>query len=277
MKRRVVFETSLAVVATLVLCAGAASANVLAEKSVPQKHRRDIGKQLGKYTLCLVKAAQTCEKKGLNSGVECHLDTGVVDNAGTVDPKGKFLPAIQKCKAKVLLAKKGTGNALDDYEAIGCPGDSNTSTSGDQPYADLTAYQAGSLASTPTQIAPLAAAIDGFGCQPHAAGSTDPADIACVAADAAALGKYTQGVLKCEDKCENDYKPAPSKGSGGGTDGANCNDGDVGADATFQTCASAALSAAGPMSPGTVAIVLPAVRAALNKAENDLYNQNDCP
>ena len=67
------------------LCAGGlmtvatANALVLPEKSAEQKFRRDVGKQLTKYTLCVVKAAQKCEKNGTSTAVECHLDTLVVE------------------------------------------------------------------------------------------------------------------------------------------------------------------------------------------------------
>jgi hypothetical protein len=263
------------------LCAGAliaattAHALVLTEKSPEQKFRRDVGKQLTKYTLCIVKAAQACEKNGTSTAVECHLDTGVVD--GGIDPKGKFGPALQKCADKVALAKKSPSGGTDpvgDYQGIGCPGDSNAGTAGDQPFADLTAYQAGSEANSRAQIAGLALLIDTFGCA-AGTGNTDEADIACVQSNAEKLGALAKGVFKCGDKCENDYKA--KAGNGGTTDSPNCAQG---GDATNQLCLDAALAKAtkkGPFDAGVLSGVLPAVQAALTTAGNDLYNQNDCP
>jgi hypothetical protein len=43
---------------------GSASALVLADKSDPQKLRKDLQKQQSKYVKCLVKAALKCEKSG---------------------------------------------------------------------------------------------------------------------------------------------------------------------------------------------------------------------
>lgn len=195
------------------------------------------------------------------------------------DPKAKFGPAIQKCIDKVDLAKKGTGNAVADYEAIGCPGDAAPMTSGDQRFADLTAFQAASITAARTQIANLALGIDVIGCAPGFNHTDDEADLACVASDAAKLSAYGQGLFKCQDKCENDYKAPPSKGSGGSTDGPNCLDGNASADPVFQACADAALAKAqskGPLSSGTATGVLPLIRNALNDANNDLYNEDNC-
>src|SRR5262249_22418606 len=61
-----------------------------------------------------------------------------------------------------------------------------------------------------------------------------------------------------------------TKGGGKLTDGPNCLIDNPGADPAFNTCASAALTAAETMSSGTTAIVLAFVKTALNAADNDL-------
>ena len=64
-----------------------------------------------------------------------------------------------------------------------------------------------------------------------AAGSNhnDPADIACVATEAAKVTTLVKGLFKCGGKCENDYKD--KKGNGGTTDAGNDGVGGIGADA----------------------------------------------
>ncbi len=199
----------------------------------------------------------------------------VVD--GGIDPKGKFGPALAKCASKVLLSKKSPSGGADpvgDYQGIGCPGDSNSGTLGDQPFSDLNAYQAGALTNSRTQVAGLAAVIDLLGCA-AGSGNTDQADIDCVQSNAEKLSALTKGVFKCGDKCENDYKD--KAGNGGTTDGSNCAQG---GDANNQICLDAAMAKAikkGPFDAGVQTSVLPLVQSALTTAGNDLYNQNDCP
>src|SRR5260221_7632661 len=129
--------------AALALIGTAARANVI-DPSVDTQHKTDaklrtnVGGQVAKYTFCLVKAATTCEKKGLSSHTECHLQTGVVDFEPTPGKvTEKFQAAIAKCDAKIDLTKKGT-----DYMGIGCPGDCDSVAAGVQECADLTAFQA---------------------------------------------------------------------------------------------------------------------------------------
>jgi hypothetical protein len=260
----------LAIVAAL----GTASALVLTEKSPEQKHRKDVAKQLSKYVLCLTKAAQKCEKTGVTTAVECHVDTSVVDPPA--DPKGKFAPAVAKCIGKVNLAKKSPSQGatpITDYEGIGCPGDSNSGSSGDQRYTDLTAYQAGTLTMIRSQIGAIASGIDAAGCAPGT-NHTDQADLDCVALEGLKITTLVKGLFKCGNKCENDYKD--KKGNGGTTDGPNCHDG---GDPNFQICADAAQAKAtkkGPFDPGVEAAILPAVVSALTTADDDIYNQCDC-
>jgi hypothetical protein len=240
------------------------------------KLRADVGKQVAKYTFCLVKAATSCEKGGANSHVECHLSTGVVD----FEPTGgkyttKFQAAIAKCDSKINLTKKDfTGG----YTAIGCPGDCDSVAAGVQECSDLTAFQA-TVTSATSSSAPKgqlptlsllidsACATDNPGVMP-----TDPIRIACVADNAKALTKYAQGLFKCEGKCENDVKG--KIGNGGFDNGTSCAAG-VSADMNFNACESAALTKAGALSPSVSANVVPVLRSVINSATQGLYDRAD--
>lgn len=257
----------------LVLSTSAALANVIdpAVDKANAKLRSDVGAQIAKYTFCLVKAAAKCEGKGLNSGVECHLDTGVVDY-DPLDAQGaqtKFQAAIAKCDSKVALTKKGT-----DYVGIGCPGDCNSVAPGLQQCADLPAFQASVLAATgaKAQLGTLAAGVD-LACT-LATGNNDPtSDVRkdCVTDNVKLLIKYAQAAFKCEGKCQNDFKN--KKGNGGPNNGPNCLAGNGGADANFNACVNKALTKV------TSPVALNLISAALNKAVNDavggLYDRFD--
>jgi hypothetical protein len=263
----------------LALIGTAARANVI-DPSVDATHktdaklRSDVGGQVAKYTFCLVKANTTCEKKGVNSHVECHLQTGVVDFEPTPGKvTQKYQAAIAKCDAKINLTKKGT-----DYTGIGCPGDCNSAAAGVQECADLTAFQAtitsSSSSSAPKGQLPLlsllidnACATDNPGLMP-----TDPIRIACVADNAKGLTKYAQGLFKCEGKCENDFKN--KIGNGGFDNGTSCASG-VSGEANFNACDSAALAKAGTLSPTVSSTVVPALRAVINSATEGLYDRSD--
>jgi hypothetical protein len=266
-------------IAVLVLTAVSVQGVVLSAKTDAQKHRQDIGKQLGKYIDCLSKAAIKCEKKGSDSGVECDLETGTA--AGSVDPKAaaKFTADVAKCDLKKFdPAKK---QKTSDYEQIGCPSDCDPGTDGVQRCADLGAYE--SLVedgSNPTgvkaQIGLLAFFIEAL-CSVHVGEpvGTSEAVIDCVANDAKFLGKYAKGVLKCGEKCEGDYKD--KKGNGGPNDDPNCRVGDAGADANFTACLTkkADKHLAKVQAPDNATAVKGAIDDALNGAADDLFNKDD--
>jgi hypothetical protein len=280
--RRFVQVSSNTVGLILIVGVSVASALILDAKTDPQKHRKDVGKRGAKHIQCLVKVATKCEKKGANSGVECHVDTGVVDYAGDtdLDPKNKqpakFQADIAKCDDKYDPAKKGT-----DYQAIGCPGDCDGGTDGIQQCTDMATYKASVISTDPgtakDQLPLLATLIDGA-CANNltlAPASTDPAMIDCVTDQAAALTKYTKFLGKCYEKCENDYKA--KKGDGGGNDDPKCLVDDPGVDAVFQQCRDDALAKAQKkitLIP-EIGPTLGIIDTALNDANDGLYNRFD--
>ena len=262
--------------AALTLTTSAALAHVLdpangdPDKS-NAKLRSDIGAQIAKYTFCLVKAAQKCESKGLNSGVECHLDTGVVDYDGG-DAQTKFQAAITKCDSKVNLSKKGT-----DYTGIGCPGDCNTSAPGTQQCASIPAFQAITLAVTASspkgQLGVLAVAIDAA-CAVNLGGTnTDEARIDCVANTVKLASKYGAAVFKCEGKCEVDFKD--KAGNGGPTNGNECLAGTVGVDPNLTACVQKTLDKVSPGLTGALAGLPAALNGVINNATSGLFDRFD--
>ena len=264
--------------AALTLSASVALAHVIdpAVNKDAAKHRADIAKQVSKYTFCLVKAASKCEKKGVNSGVECHLNTGVVDyDVPASDVTTKFQDAIAKCDAKMVLNKKG-----NDYAAVGCPGDCNPAAPGTQACADIAAFEASvegtvGLTVPKFQLGLLAGVID-TNCATDNPGTmpTDQVRIDCAADQAKLLSKLAQGIFKCQAKCENDFKN--SKGNGGPNNDPNCQAGDPGADPAFSACISSAESKVlASLSPTVNAVARPLVVAAVNDATNGLYNRFD--
>jgi len=250
----------------LLFTAGTAvRALILMDKSAAQKQRADIGKQGAKNALCMAKASLKCEANGTSVMPECKL---VNPASSTVpDPKNKIIPqltaALDKCESKLDYAKKSaTGNPVTDYTGIGCPGDSDTGTAGDQPFADLTAYQNNVGLSTRTQLEALGTVL-----------SVICADNQC-AVDQGTLGlAYAKGLFKCFGKCEDDYKN--KAGNGGDTDSTtNCNP--TTGDSNMVACAGAALSKAQKKGMLNATLKL-AIENALVIATNDLYNQDDCP
>lgn len=253
-----------------------ASALVLVAKSEEQKLRADIQKQTHGYTSCLVKAATNCEKSGAVIASECTLATGVA--VAPADAKGKFVADIAKCDGKLAFLKKAkTLTATTGYTAIGCPGDSNSGTAGDQPYADMNAWQAGTPASTKGQIDLLATALGAVsGCGADA----DP--LKCQASLNKVVAGYAAAVQKCQLGCENDY--SNKKGNGGGTDSAtacslSANGDNSTGDVNFDACVDKAFAKATktPLPPAVATVVFPALATALNDANNDVNNENDCP
>lgn len=267
----------------LTLGAQAALGNVLdpsvdAATKAAAKLRADIAKQVAKYTFCLVKAAQKCEKGGANSGVECNLGTGAVAyEMPAGDATAKFQAAIQKCDDKMALTKKST-NPVSDYIAIGCPGDCNTGAAGTQQCADINAFEANvesvTSSSPKGQLGLLATLIDG-GCATDLAimDNTDEARIDCAADQAKLMSKYAQGVFKCQAKCENDFKN--SKGNGGPSNGVECAAGDPGAAQAFKDCVQKGLDKVQPKLSPSVAGLVPAINAVVNEATAGLYDRDD--
>ena len=102
----------------------------------------------------LVLVDKSEEQKLRSDAQECTLATGTA--VAPANAKGKFVADIAKCDGKINYLKKAkTLTATTGYTAIGCPGDS-VSGGADDPFADMTAYQAGALGSTKTQIDGLA-------------------------------------------------------------------------------------------------------------------------
>jgi hypothetical protein len=236
------------------------------------KLRKDVGKRGDKLTICLLKAATKCEEDGVSAAPECHLGTGVVD----YDPGGpaetKFQEKIAKCNDKYDPAKKGT-----DYVGIGCPGDC-AATSGVQQCADMSpAYETdaeGDAKGIPAillQNIPDSCQLDGVGVD-----DSDPARIECVRQHTATLSAYTKGLLKCVQKCENDFKN--KKGNGGGTNGPNCLAG-VSTAQAFNDCEAEKLAKAvdkhGPLSANNTTQSLAIHRLLINNATNRFYNRAD--
>ena len=262
----------------MVMWGSAARANVLNPSvdislKADVKLRASVGSQVAKYTLCLVKAAQHCEKGGSNSQVECHLATGVVDfEAMPGKYTTKFQAAILKCDTKLDLTKQGS-----DYLGIGCPGDCDPSTPGVQECTDLSAFQATitskSLVSAPKSELPLLSGLIDAACGTDTGKpTTDPARIACVADNTKTLEKYASGLFKCEGTCENDFKN--KIGNGGFDNGPECYSG-LSMDERFNVCDMMAMQKAGVLSTTVTANVLPVLRSVINNATQGLYDRFD--
>lgn len=265
-----------AVAAGLVLSSLNASALVLTEKTEAQKLRAGIQKQNHGYVACLVKAATNCEKSGNSVNVECNLTNSTATSPA--DAKGKFAGDVAKCDGKLDFLKGAkTLTASTGYTAIGCPGDSDSGTAGDQPFSDLSAWQASTPASTKTQINALATLLSAFGdCGMNA----DP--LKCQADLNKRVAGYAFAIQKCELGCETDYKN--KKGDGGNDDNtAACslNAGATGGtgDVNFNGCIAKAYAKATktPLPPNVNGFVLTQLATALNDANNDINNENDCP
>jgi len=238
---------------------------ILVAKSPAAQQRTDIGKQSTKLTLCMAKATLKCEANGTSNAPECNI---VDPDSSTVpDPKGKIIPkykaALNKCASKLDFSKKSaTNDPVTDYTGIGCPGDSDPNTAGNQPFTDLNAYQANVAPNARSQLHLLGAILQAI-C----------ADNQCTV-DQGTLGlAYAKGLLKCVGKCEDDYNN--KAGNGGGTDDMTvCTAGS--ADPNMQACVSSALEKA--QKKGTLnATLKSSLEAAVASASNGLYNEDDCP
>lgn len=270
---------AVAAAAGLVFSSLNASAIVLLEKSEAQKLRADIQKQQHGLIACLVKAAVNCEKSGNLVASECNLATGTA--TAPADAKGKFAADIAKCESKLNFLKKAkTLNATTGYTALGCPGDSDSGAAGDQPYTDIAAWQAATAPASRTQINTLAVALGALttcGSQPDVKSQQK-----CQAAEVKRVSTYAFAVQKCQLACENDYKGKKGNGGDNDTTGA-CSlnaaaSGGTG-DANFNKCIDKAYAklTKTPLPPNVVALVMPQLATALNDANNDINNENDCP
>lgn len=263
------------------LLAGSASALILADKSDPQKLRKDIQKQQAKFVDCLVKAAVKCEKSGNQvASPECDLSTATA--TPPADSKGTFAADVAKCESKVDYNKKGYGSPATDYDDIGCPGDSSPPAP-DQPYTDLNAYQVGAIASAKDQVDTVSLVLAGS-VAPECSSGTPDEQNDCGVDMASRIGKYAKALFACLGKCENDYKN--KKGNGGPNDGPNCTldaDGtapNTSGDALFDACVDKARTKAekkAAFSPPIVGVVS-LIHSALNDANTDVFNENEvCP
>jgi hypothetical protein len=262
----------------MALLASSASALILTDKSDEQKLRKDIQKQQSKLVDCLVKSALKCEKNGVTiSPPECDLSTA--DDGTPENDDAAFAAGIAKCESKVDYTKKLFGNIDDDYDAIGCPGDS-VPGGADDPYSDLVTYQAGASPAAKDQIDTLAAVLAGSSV---AACNTEPTpedQNKCAADIAKRVGGYAKGVFKCSGKCENDYKD--KKGNGGPNDAANCAlnaDGstpNTAGNANYNACIDKERAKA--LKKGPLPNIFNLLHSALNDANNDVFNENEvCP
>ena len=185
------------------------------EESPAQRLRADIGRQRIEYLRCLTRSALACEKTGVLPGTECVLATSTA--AMPADPQGKFPEAVLECDKKLNYARKAPeeNTSRQNYELIGCPGDSDGGTAGPQRFPDLSAYQAVAV-SGKYQIDLLAALVTAF---------SDCTDTeTCVEALRVAAG-YVVAVETCQEGCENDY--SDRRGNGGLDDSlTRCSPGD---------------------------------------------------
>jgi hypothetical protein len=258
--------------------AGAAHAFLIDAKTQPQKNRSDINLQSAKHIACLIKAVQACERKGTTVEQECFLATGTT--APGIDPEGKFPAAIAKCDSKLLFMKKagrGVGE-VEAYEALGCPGDGDTNTPGDQRFTDMIPFQESVKPVFKSTLDTLAAALPALtGCdvQPGLKLQTK-----CLNAERKRLTAYSSAIGKCQRACENDY--VGKKGDGGPVDDPVCaldeglvDETNESGDPTFNACVDRAFEKATrrePWPPSVQTLILPEIHAGLNSTTATLYN-----
>lgn len=312
MKNRFLAGARLTALATALLVASgtAASAFVL-DPALPGGkdaigNRNDIFAQGAKFSQCVVKSVQKCEKGQDPVTPQCVL-TGSLTNPTTMfsgtekDPMNpkigpKFEADIQKCISKVDYAKKGAKGTteVEKYEAIGCPGDCDVVTGGDQRCIGLDQYQDVASASTLDTVNTLGALVpalaiqgdpmtDPNGCVPPVSDPmTMPKEFAkelkafdkCITSAVSVVAKYAAAIQKCIASCEADYKG--TKGDGGDNDGPpTCNlSAIVDPAEPFAACTAKALATANkkPL-PAGIAAALGLVGGALDPATNNLFNK----
>ena len=267
--------------ALAIIAAGQAHALILPAKSEPQAIRQEISKQNLAQTACLVKANLACEASSTTLGSNCDLLTGGVTNGA--DAKGKYVDAIAKCDSKYNFMKKAkTLTPAQAYQAIGCPGDADAGTDGNQNFPNMGAYQASANTTIKSQLNLLSAILGGsVDVDPGTPGNQPCTDEKCLAGAASGLSKYAQALQKCIIACENDY--SAKKGNGGPNDLTVCAvdatgiTGAPGSDPAFDACVDKAWASATkkwlPLQglAGTVG-------SLLGNAAQTLYNAaSNCP
>jgi len=206
--------------ALAIVGAGQAHALVLQNRTEAQAIRQELSKKVPEQLACLVKATLACEASSTTLGADCSLLTAGTQNGA--DAKGKYAAAIAKCDAKWNVIRKNKSYTdAGAYEAIGCPGDSDSNTNGNQRYTNMSSYQVGANLIVKNQLhllsLILASSVD---TDPAAPGNQSCGDEKCLARAATGLLKYVQALQKCIIACENDY--SGKKGNGGPTDGSEC-------------------------------------------------------
>ncbi len=310
MKKQLMAGARLAAVSMALLVAGGSAANafVLLPTDPGGKdaigNRNDIYSQGAKFSQCVVKALQKCEKGQDPVTPQCVLTgslTAPLTAFSGVDPNSpkiadKFEEDVAKCLGKVDYAKKGAKNTtpVQKYEAIGCPGDCDAGTGGDQRCVGLDEYQDAATASTLDTVNTLGAlvpslavkqdppAVDPAGCVPPS--SMDPATFdkelkafdKCITSAVGVVAKYAAAIQKCIAGCEADYKN--KKGDGGPNDGPpTCNLAAIVDPAEpFAACTAKALASATkkPL-PNNITVALGLVGGALDPSTNNLFNKPD--
>ncbi len=234
------FTLAAAGLAALIAIPMAANAFVLETKGPLAKWRSDMGKSTLKYTVCQLNAWQKCEaaatKLGVGGpGVDCDITepTGFVDYSGADSVNGptamsadlaKINAALVKCDAivnvpgdpkKGLKKKMPAGYELPD---IGCPGDCDSGTSGDQACADVVAYEASQVdpaGNNMNTAYTLGANIGVLFC--GAAGDSTGAEMNEMIKRSV---KYINSASTCQAKCQDDFKS--KAGDGFFDDGTRC-------------------------------------------------------
>lgn len=234
--------------ALAIIGVGQAHALILDNKSELQAIRQEISKQNLAQTACLVKANLACEASSSTLGSDCNLLTGAVQNGA--DAKGKYVDAIAKCDSKYNFMKKAkTLTPLQAYQGIGCPGDCDPATGGNQPCTNMGTYQNAANTTIKTQLNLLSAILGGsIDVDPATPGNQPCTDEKCSAGAASGLSKYAQALQKCIIACENDY--SAKKGNGGPNDSLVCavdgsgTSGAAGSDPAFDACVDKAWASA---------------------------------
>lgn len=224
---------------------------------------KDIYKQGAKFTACTVKATVSCESKFGTTvfAQDCVMATKTAPVlAGT-----SFSDALGACEGKVdYLKKSATGDQFADYQGMRCPGDSDSSLAGIQPYANLLAWENNHNA-TYTQLDALSLLVGILG-------SVNNRDMPTVAKDIGELSKYAQSLYKCFGSCEGDTKG--NKGLGGTTDSATqC--ATTSADPVQAACVAAAkvkMESKLGMNGGIYSGIVITINGALDTAMNASFN-----
>lgn len=224
---------------------------------------KDIYKQGAKFTACTVKAAVSCELKYGTTVIDqdCVMATATAPMAAGTS----FEDALRACEDKVnYLKKSATEEQLADYMGMRCPGDSNSSLAGIQPYANLLAWQNNHHAAY--------VQLDALGLLVGILGSVNNRDMKTVAKDIGELSKYAQSLYKCFGSCEGDTKG--SKGGGATTDSATqC--ATTSADPVQAACVAAAkvkMESKLGMNGGIYAGIVITINGALDTAMNASFN-----